>query len=102
LIYALCVGSALVLAVYALAVARITRLVTDDKIFDKPRNKILAAAPDDSKTAYFVTCAWCVSIWVAAAVAPIAYLWGTHPWSFIPALALAFSYLAGLLNRLEG
>lgn len=106
--------------VYALAVARVTRLVNVDRITEAPRDWLLArlwlrAAGGDPEFArtwrldedadkpllvYLVTCPWCVSIYVAAVAAPIAYLWGDTPWLFVPALALAFSQVTGLLAQL--
>lgn len=100
--YATGVPSPLLLAVYVLATARITRLISEDRIFDKPRNAILARLPDNSSLAYGLVCTWCVSIWVAFPVATAAYWLGEHPVLFVPALALAFSHLTGLLGLIEG
>lgn len=60
----------------ALAVARITRLVTEDRIpFGWLRDRILERAQEnsgglgsDSRLAELVTCPWCMSIWVAGFV----------------------------------
>lgn len=49
------------LAVDALAVYRLTRLVTEDTILDRPRDWILENAPD--RLAYLVSCPFCVSIY---------------------------------------
>lgn len=53
------------LAVDALAVQRITRLVVEDTIFEKQRDWIALNAPD--KIAYLVTCPHCVSIYAGGA-----------------------------------
>jgi hypothetical protein len=87
--------------VYALAVARATRLIAEDKILETPRIWLLAKMKEGSLLEYGLTCRWCVSIWVAAVAAPIAYFWGSAPWFFVPALALALSHVTGLLSRLE-
>lgn len=92
---------ALTLAVYALAVARVTRLIAEDKILDPPRNAILRALPDDHPLAYGLLCKWCLSVWVAVPAAVVVHRWPTRPWSLIPATALAFSHLTGLLTRVE-
>jgi hypothetical protein len=51
--------------------------------------------------AYFITCPWCLSIYFGtmSAVAFVA-LYRMNWWLIIPA-ALAFSYTAGLLARIE-
>lgn len=87
--------------VYALAVARVARLIAEDKILERPRVIVLAKLPEDSTAAYGVTCRWCVSIWISVPAAVIAYYWGDSPWCFIPALALAYSHITGLLTRVE-
>jgi hypothetical protein len=76
----------------ALAVARLARLVTSDAIFDRPREYIKRRG---TKAALFITCPWCVSVWLAACAVA-----ATH---FIPSvwiyacLGLSFSEIAGLL-----
>lgn len=82
-----------------LAVARGTRLVNEDIIFDTPRNWLLDRAPD-SKVAVFVTCPWCVSIWVGGVGAVLVYFWHREPVIQIGLLALASSQLTGLLALL--
>lgn len=123
--------SAIILVVYALAVARITRMVTDDRLFNKPRGAVIVrawtraypvvkskpAGPErrdllvsvmtnhatmPPMLAYLIVCPWCVSIWIGALVAPLAWLWGTRPWFAIPAVALAFSHVSGFLATREG
>lgn len=128
---------ALTIAVFALAVARVTRLVTVDRITEAPRRWLIArlwaphvyegevrrrwpaasgtpaevrqgqrvvalerfdADGDPPLGAYLVTCPWCVSTYVGAAVAPLWYLLGTSPWLLIPAAALAFSHVTGFLS----
>lgn len=117
--YAVTMHPALIV-VYALAVARVTRLLVEDRILDRPRNALLLRAwdratgdrgvsllamhdPDAEKplAAYLMTCPWCVSIYVGAVAAPLAYFWGSSPWLLIPALALAFSYTTGWLASKE-
>jgi hypothetical protein len=104
-----------IVLVYALAVARVTRLITEDVLTERPREAIQdwawrcrygRLAPDARadrapapKIAYLVSCPWCASIYVAALAAPVAYFWGESPWLFVPALALAFSHVTGLLAK---
>lgn len=52
-------------SVNALAVWRITRLITEDEITRRPRDWIVMNAPD--KIAYLVTCKHCSSIYAGGA-----------------------------------
>lgn len=109
----------LLFAVYALAVARLTRLIAADKLTEPLRERVqmklwdrvtgdrtvtLMAMSDPNadapKLVYLLTCPWCVSVYVAAAAAPVVYWWGTAPIFFVPALALAFSHVTGLLAEM--
>ena len=105
------------IVVYALAVARVTRLIVADKLTEGPRERLADAAwrrryadfwthakadnAPEPLLAYLITCPWCASIYVAAVAAPLAYFWGTSPWLLVPALALAFSYVTGFLAGKE-
>lgn len=44
------------------------------------------------------TCAWCASIWISAAVVPLAWWHGDSLWLLLPALALAASQITGMLS----
>lgn len=116
----------LVLAVYVLAVARVTRLINGDTILDRPRlwieeRRRQAEAITDQhiekadspatidfwsrrearwRTAfYFVQCPWCVGMWVAllSAWLPVRLI-GWPWWAALP-LALAVSHLVGVCAR---
>jgi hypothetical protein len=128
--YAVLMLSPIILVVYALAVARLTRMITADKILERPRVAVVKWAwrrsypwikvePKDAQNkalamvmsnhadrppmlAYFAFCPWCVSIWIGAGVAPLVWLWGARPWLLVPALALALSYVTGFLANREG
>lgn len=50
-----------------LCVARLVRLVTEDKIAEPLRNMMFDA--DNEQLAYLATCPYCVSVWAGAAVA---------------------------------
>jgi len=96
----------LVLVIYVLACARLTRLINGDTILDPIRVWILARARDDARKArsrqrwnmwvYFVECPWCVGWWVsvAAAYLPV-HLIGWPWWALFP-VALAGSHLIGV------
>lgn len=86
---------ALVLA--ALTVARITRLLTEDRLTISYRRWAVDKWGKDSLPAYFVHCSWCTSMWVAAPIMPVAVLW-PNIW-LIAALAIpAASYITGRLE----
>jgi hypothetical protein len=51
-----------------LAVYRLTKLITDDKITEDLRNLIFDKFPKGHKLRYLITCGWCVSIWAALAI----------------------------------
>lgn len=97
------------LVLYALATARLTRLLTADKITEPVRDRIrahLAGRPRLLRHATYLLgddqhdgCAWCASIWIAAAAAPVAWRFGRHPAAAIPATALALSQLTGMISR---
>lgn len=85
--------------VYALAVARVTGLITLDEITRPTRDALLRRLnpnrPSHQQVAYLIGCPWCMSIWVAAAIIPAAWAAGDHPALAIPALALAASQVTG-------
>jgi hypothetical protein len=110
------------LVVYALATARVTRLVTADRLTEAPRERVTSwlwqravrrdairarvlgmrpATTEEPLAAYLATCPWCASIWIGAVAAPLIWAWGEHPWLWVPALALALSEVTGLLARGE-
>lgn len=88
------------LLLYALATARMVRLIIDDKIFERPRNWWLKRAPQGSMRRYWITCAWCVSVAAAGLwPAPAYVLAPNHPVPRIGAALLAFSWLAVLAGE---
>jgi hypothetical protein len=89
------------LLVAALATARLTRLVTTDRITEAPRVWLLRRLPSDSLRAYLIVCDWCVSVYVGAAVAACGAWTGSWPWTWAVPVGLAFSYAAGFLARGE-
>lgn len=93
------------LAVGALAVHRLTRLVTEDEATRRLRERILRWANGDlyreahPAVAYLLTCPWCVSVYAAAGWAALV---AAAPAVAAPAgAALAWSSAAGLLSSLE-
>jgi hypothetical protein len=89
------IGPTTLAVLVLLAVARLARLVTEDVIMERPREWLRQRA--GGKLRYFVTCPWCVSIWLGAGAAAVAYNW-PDSWAVqIAALALASSEVAGVL-----
>lgn len=93
------------IAIYTLAVARVTTLITHDQItlpirqwlidrFD-PYKRVhrlavyLLGEPDGEATG----CPWCVSIWVAFLMLPTSILW---QYACMPLIALAASQVTGM------
>jgi len=101
--------SGVVLVLYALAVTRVTTLVTHDEI-TRPAREYLVAQFDPYRRTHRVLvyllgapdgdgigCPWCVSIWIGFTTAPIIYLWGTTPIILVSVLALAVSQVTGMI-----
>ncbi len=96
---------AVLLLIYALAVARVTGLIVTDSITEPVRDKIVAALDDRPGTsgalvAELITCPWCAGMWVSLIAAPLVWFWGESPVMLIPALALAFSQVTGSISHL--
>jgi len=97
---------ALTVLVTVLAIARVTRLLTTDRILDQPRialmERFISKAGDESLAAYLVSCPWCISMYVGAAGAGAWWAWGTNTAYLAVTLALAASYVTGWLSSHEG
>lgn len=99
------------------ATARITRLIGQDSITFFFRDWLAAHSEDarDGRASVkpgritlrewiftfvedLVACPWCLSVWVAAPVAVLAWLFGGTGWFAVPALALTASHVTGLIS----
>jgi hypothetical protein len=89
--------NAIALVVMALAVARLTGLITEDKITEGLRSALFDRIDEDGKLAYLITCPWCVSIYLAIPAAVLVWWHADNPVAMIPAIVLAFSQVAGML-----
>jgi hypothetical protein len=94
----------LVLLIYALAVARLTGLIVEDDILSIPRDALLGWLDPTPKSigshiATLITCYWCMSIWVAAVVAPLMWWHGMNPYILLPAVVLAFAQVTGMISQ---
>lgn len=91
----------LTLLLTALATARLTRLVTTDRITQTPRHWALSQLPDGHLAAYLLVCDWCASMYIGAGAAAAWWMWGDHRWFTAAAAALAFSHVTGWLVTRE-
>lgn len=101
-------ASILALVLLTLAAARVTRVITDDKIGEPLRAAVLSRLGTEHMLSYLVHCRWCTGLWLAVPAAAVAW-WATplhqHAsmgwWFGFPAVALSMSYVIGLLVRAE-
>lgn len=89
---------ALTFAALLISTARLTRLITDDKITEGFRQWVVSRAGDESLISYLVYCSWCVSVYTGAAVSLGWWAFGDQVWYQIILIALSCSYAAGFLN----
>ena len=79
------------LVVGALAVARLSRLFTTDRLTIGYRRWVVNKWGEDSMPSYLAHCDWCTSMWFAIPVMPVAALF-PYPWVIgilaIPAASL--------------
>lgn len=83
------------LIVAALAVARITRLLVEDKVMVGFRQWVVKKWGPESWPAYFIHCPWCTSFWVGIPFV-VAALY-PYPWIIAIMAPFAFSMITGLL-----
>lgn len=84
------------LAAAVLAVARITRLLVEDRLMAGYRRWMVRRFGEDSLSTYLAHCPWCTSIYVALVVMPPAVLWPGR-WTLAVLSVPAASMLAGLM-----
>lgn len=99
------IPDAVLLLIYALAVARVTGLIVADAITEPIRDRIIVRLDDAPGSAgewvaTLITCPWCAGMWVSLVAAPLVWFWGDSPVMLIPALALAFSQVTGATANL--
>lgn len=95
----------LIIALYILAVVRVTRLINFDTIMYWLHNLVGNRFGPGSWQAEFIACPWCVSMWVGlfTAWAPLLFFgfasWYLYAISYV-LFVLAASLVAGLLEPL--
>jgi hypothetical protein len=85
----------------ALAAARVTRLITRDRITLTPRLWVINKLGPDTMTAYLITCDWCAGLWTGAVVTSAAWHWQHSPWLQVPVAALAVAQAVGMIASRE-
>jgi Protein of unknown function (DUF1360) len=96
------------LVVLAIAsVFRLTWLINNDTIATPIRRWAIKRDGDIEigevgRWSYFVTCPWCVSIWLAPPVALVTVLWGDNRAVLVGLLALSASARTGIVASLLG
>lgn len=87
------------LVLLALGTYRLTRLIVEDVILDRPRNAFWRKFPPErSALGYLLTCYWCVSLWVAAFMILLYVFFPVV--TLIAAAVLAVSAVVGIIDHL--
>ena len=86
----------LMLVLYVIVVARITRFINFDVLFDRPRIGLARMFNSSPKAVYFLTCPWCISVWVALACVPWPLFFADNRVLLALGLALAASHITGI------
>lgn len=93
------------LVIYALTVARVTGLLISDTITELMRDRLIGWLDDRPRTlgsfvAGVLDCPWCAGMWVSLAASPLVWFFGHSPFMLVPAIALAFSQVTGMISNL--
>lgn len=83
------------------AVARLTRLVTADRISEPIRTRLTNRWGDEAQRSYLITCDYCASMYVAPIVAWVAIYWPDNRVVILVLLALTASYVTGFIASKE-
>jgi hypothetical protein len=90
----------LVLIVAMLAVSRISMLFVNDKLLLSFRQWVIKKWGQESLAAYLIFCNWCMSIWFAIPIMPIAVLY-PNKWVLAVLAIPAASLVAGLVSKVR-
>jgi peptidoglycan/LPS O-acetylase OafA/YrhL len=85
----------------ALTVARATRFLVADRLTVGWRRWVVTKWGTESLPSYLVHCPWCMSLWIAIPVMPVAVLF-PNKWVLAALAILPASYITGLLAKAEG
>jgi len=88
------------LFVGALATYRLSRILTQDEIFNGLRNRLWRKfPPETNKFGYLFTCMWCMSIWAASLIVVSSIIIPTI--TLYVCIVFSLSAIAGLLAAYE-
>lgn len=87
--------------VYTFAVMRLCRLINFDYIMDPIRVALVKAVRGNPPFVVFITCPWCVSIWVVAFTAWLPLYFAHNPVVQYAAIILAVSHIVGIASPLS-
>lgn len=85
----------------ALAVARLSMLITQDEITVGIRQRIVRRFGENSRITYLFHCDWCMSLWLAIPIMPLTTVWPNR-WVLGVLMIPVASLFAGLLSKLRG
>lgn len=88
----------LTLVVAMLAVARLSMLIVDDKLTLRLRQWVVRKWGEESTASYFIHCNWCMSMWFAFPIMPVAVLFPNR-WVLAALSIPVASLVAGLLSK---
>lgn len=90
------------LAILALATARVTRLITSDRVTASLRAALVRKAGATSRLTYLIHCDWCVGMYVGTGAAVAWHFLHGNPYFDVPMIALGLSYFTGYMaSRME-
>lgn len=84
-------------ALMALASYRICRLIIEDHVLHRMRDRIWRRFSPEKGIGYMITCYWCTSIWVSSLVVIMYTI--AEDQTLVVCGALALSTLVGLIDR---
>ena len=90
----------LVLIVAMLAIARISMLFVNDRLLLGFRQWVIKKWGQESLAAYLIFCNWCMSIWFAIPLMPIAVLF-PNKWVLAAFSVPAASLVAGVISKVR-
>lgn len=91
----------LVLVLWVLAVMRVTRLINFDTVMNWLHNMVGNTWGPGSWQAEFVSCPWCIGMWVALLTAWVPIFYPDNRGVQVLLLALAASMITGLFSPLS-
>lgn len=83
--------------ILALGAYRITRLIIEDEVLDRPRDALFKRLEPGKPIYTLLTCYWCLGFWVSVLV--VGLYWavpGVAPWILAP---FALSAVIGLIDQ---